>query len=226
MAAIPDGQGRTSAKWRSTHRFKGGNCYWRSEEDFLKWKEEVNAKRRQQTVEMRLTTPKKSTAPKNPGGRKGQGITSTVRTEEHTLYRWGRWWRNEEDYEYWRQGQMLKKRADRNEVSPERQMQVEREARAAIKAQQDREEKLRKEFMRLKEKHGLPKRATRIMLQNVYARTLDPEIKQFLHLESIAQMKAEERLLEIRKMFLSGMKPQDILYRTALMVGINVKAKQ
>lgn len=225
MAGTKNGEGKSSRKWRSTHRFKGGGVYWRTEQDYLDWKADMNAKRRAKTVEMRLTTPKQSTAPKNPR-MKGQGVSSTKQTAEHTIYRWGRWWRTEADYQAFRNKQIIKKRADRNEVSPERQMQIEREARAAILAAQNREEQIRHEFMRLKEKHGLPKRATRVMLQNVYARTLDPEIKQFLHLESIAQMKAEERLLAIRELFLSGAKPQDILYRTALMVGINVKAKQ
>ena len=226
MALVPDGEGRSSKKWRKTHRFKGAGRYWRSEEDFKAWQEEYNAKRRKDLEAFRKDNPPKSRAPHNPRAA-GQGIMSMKPRPTHPYYARGKYWLSEQHFRVWADEQALKKRADRNEVSIDRQLEIEAQARASLVLATKREDKIHAEFNRLKQKHGLRKNATRIELRNVYAKTLDPEIKMFFHLESVALMKADEKLEAIREMFLTpGIRPQDILYRTALMVGVAMKEKQ
>lgn len=225
MAIVPNGQGRSSKHRRDSHTYYGQGLYWRSEEDFFAWKKEYNEKRSARAREVANGAPKHNTVPKNPRMR-GQGASSNKWRPTHPYKRRGRWWRNEEEYRKFADGQALKKRAVRNEVSIDKQVEIELQTEVALKANKKRKESLNKEFMRLKEKHGLRKNAMRVELKNAYARTLDPEIKAFFHLESIAQMKADEKLHAIRDLFLSGARPQEILYRTALMVGVAMKEKQ
>lgn len=223
MGIVPTGKGRTSSHQLPSHPFKGGNKYWRSEEDFLAWRKEYNEKRNKRAREIAAGSP-----PRKPGNPRagGCGASSHKWRPTHQFKRRGRWWRSEEEYRKFAEGQALKKRAIRNEVSIDHQLEIERQTAAAIQASLKREDQLAREFIRLKEKHGLNKRATRATLKNVYAQTLDPEIKRFFHLESIALMKADEKLNAIRELFLSGARPTDILYRTALMVGVTMKEKQ
>lgn len=221
----PDGEGRTSRNWRPTHPFKAGGIYWRTEEDYLQWKKEYNARRSARAKEIAAGAPKGPQGPKHPKSA-GSGASTNKWRPTHQYKRRGRWWRSEEEYKKFADGQALRKRAIRNEVSIEHQLEIERQTQSAIKATLSRENHLQQEFMRLKAKHGLHPRATRATLKNAYAHTLDPEIKQFFHLESVAMMKADEKLHAIREMFLSGTRPQEILYRTALMVGVAMKEKQ
>lgn len=223
MGRCKEGTGRTSRIWRSTHPFHGSGLYWRSEEDYLAWKKEYNDKRRVRAEEIANGGPRRK--PGNPKAA-GAGASSMKWRPTHQIKKRGRYWRTEEDYKIFADGQALKRRAERNEVSIQRQLEIERQTQIAIDAADKREEFVAKEFVRLKEKHGLRKYARRAELKTVYARTLDPEIKQFFHLESVAQMKADERLHAIRELFLSGARPQEILYRTALMVGVAMKEKQ
>jgi hypothetical protein len=62
-------------------------------------------------------------------------------------------------------------------------------------------------------------------LKGVYDRTKDPEIAKFLQLRDQTTASDAEKLARIRKLFLSGENPYEILYQTALMVGINLRKK-
>lgn len=221
MGAVPNGQGRVSRKWTSTHRFKAGGYYWRTEEDYKAWRVEQNKIHAEKVA--RLQGEKK---PNGPSNRKGSGLSCTQKTPTHQYYAWGRYWVSREAYEEKRKQWLMTRNAVKNEISIDHQMEIEVELRSAVNRARAKEQKMSDEFMRLKLKHGLPRGATRMALKNVYARTLDPEIKQFFHLESTVALKADERLHAIRELFLSGLKPQEILYRTAIMVGVAVKEKQ
>jgi hypothetical protein len=62
-------------------------------------------------------------------------------------------------------------------------------------------------------------------LKAVYNRTRDPEIGKFLLLQDRMTTTDAEKIARIRKLFLSGKNPYDILYETALMVGIGMRKK-
>lgn len=225
MGRPRNGQGRTSTNWLPTHTYHAANKYWRSEEDYLKWKEEYSERRSTRKKEIAEGSPKRNPGPKR-AHLAGKGASSKKWRPTHQYKRQGLWWRSEEHFRIYADAQALIKRAVRNEVSIEHQLEIERQTSFAVQSRLKQEQELAKQFANLKAKHGLRKKAMRSELKNVYARTLDPEIKQFFHLESIAVMKADEKLNAIRELFLSGSRPQEIMYRTALIVGLVMKEKQ
>lgn len=217
------GSGKSSKTWLPTHQFKKYGVWWRSEEDFKVFQKEFLAKRRE--TKKRLEPEGRPRKPKH--GLEGRGVTSTVWRPTHQFYAWGRYWPSEEVWRERREHNALRNRANRNEVSIEHQVKMERQIDLAEKIYFRREQALQKEFDRLRAKHGLSPIANRRALRIAFNRTNDPEILRFFHMQSIATMGSEEKLKDIRALFSTpGIKPIDIIYRTALIVGVEMKEKQ
>lgn len=142
--------------------------------------------------------------------------------------RWNKYWVSREVFEAYAKREAARKRASDAGWPRERVdefMEMEKQARDATKLLKQRERKTRLEFDRLRLKHGLSLKANRQQLQKAWERTGDPEILAFLHLQSTLTMGDKERIDRIRKLFLSGAQPYDILYQTAIIVGVDIGRK-
>jgi hypothetical protein len=159
---------------------------------------------------------------------KGEGVGSTHKTDRHQFYGWGRWWVSEEEFQKYRDRQVLTKRA-RNAGYDYTQLdefvEMERHVLEAVDTTRKKDKRITAELRRLKKKHGLPAHCNRMHLKAVYNRTRDPEIGKFLLLQDRMTTTDAEKIARIRKLFLSGKNPYDILYETALMVGIGMRKK-
>ena len=161
---------------------------------------------------------------------RGQGNLCSLKPGAKFPYkRWGKYWVSEEKFNEYAKRESARKRAKdagwpRDRV--EEFMEMEKQAHDATKLLRQRERKIRIEFDRLRLKHGLSLKANRQQLRKAWERTGDPEILAFLHLQSTLTMGDNERVDQIRKLFLSGAQPYDILYRTAIIVGIDLKGRK
>lgn len=85
---------------------------------------------------------------------------------------------------------------------------------------------MKNELNRLRTKHGLPVTANRTHLKKAYERTGDPDIAAYLNIQNTLTASDSEKVAKIRKLFLDGeLSPVEILYETALVVGINLRKK-
>jgi len=158
----------------------------------------------------------------------GTGVGSTVRTERHTIKRWGRWWVSEEEFLKYRERQVLRKRAKTagyDYTQLDEFLEMEKATHGAIETARSREKWTQRELRRLKKKHGLGPRANRTHLKKVYERTGDEEVAAFLRILTTVTASDAEKLAHIRKLFMSDLNPYDILYQTALTVGIQLRKK-
>lgn len=159
---------------------------------------------------------------------KGEGVGSKVKTPRHQFFGWGRWWVSEEEFQKYRDRQILRKRAKNagyDYTQLDEFVEMESHVQRAVETSRQRDKRLTFEFRRLKKKYGLPANCNRIHLKAVYDRTQDPEIARYLQLRDTQTTTDAEKLARIRKLFLSGENPYEILYQTALMVGINLRKK-
>ena len=162
----------------------------------------------------------------NNSSHKGEGVGSTVKTARHQYPGWGRWWVSEEEFKKYRDRQVLAKRARKagyDYTQLDEFVEMESHVLRAVETSRQRDKRLAFEFRRLKKKYGLAPNCNRIHLKAVYDRTKDPEIAKFLQLRDQNTATDAEKLARIRKLFLSGENPYEILYQTALMVGINLR---
>ena len=190
-----------------SHPFKGHGMYWRNEKDFIAFK-------KKRAKERKVKVPKK---------RIGYGVSCQQRTAEHRIKRAGRWWKSEEDYKrFYRETELAKKAAAAG-LSLDEYVETKRKATEARQSSTNRSKYLKAELNRLREKHGLPKASNRTHLEHVYIVTRDEEVRNFLLLHSAATLTADEKIARIRKLFLSGEKPLEILYQTAIVCGINMR---
>jgi len=161
-------------------------------------------------------------------GTKGTGQTSMERTDTHTIRGWGHWWRSQEELDAYAARQGLIRRArdagyglDRLDEFKE----IEDRANEGINSLKRREKWIKHEMARLKKKHGLPPRSNRTHLKAAGERTGDPDVRFLLGIMTTATLNDTERILQIRRLFLEGKAPADILYQTALICGINLRKK-
>lgn len=225
MTFKPAGEGRSSTVQTETHTIKYGASWYRTQEDVDQVKEYnrllSRAKRRGfNTLEEYLAT--------NPDTSRPDSKSSKKWKPTHTIKSHGVYWRSQEDLQEYRARQALIKRA-RNAGYDYSQLdefiKLEGGVQKATDLAKARERRNEKEFQRLKKKHGLDRYANRIHLRAAYDRTKDPEIAAFLNILTTEDATNEKKIAEIRKLFLSGKNPYDILYQTALIVGINLRKK-
>lgn len=161
-------------------------------------------------------------------GVKGTGRMSLVQTPDHTIKGWGHWWRTQEDLDAYKRDTQFKRRARKAgfyDGEYEEFRRLETQIGHGLEDIQKRERWVRHEMARLKAKHGLPKNANRQRLKTVAERTKDPELFALLNLMTTASMNDTEKLQRIRMLFLDNKPPAEILYQTALTVGINLRKK-
>lgn len=159
---------------------------------------------------------------------KGEGVGSPIQTERHTFYGWGRWWISQLEFEKYRDRQIKVKRARKagfDYTQLDDYLQTDRAVRYAVDAASAREKEMVKEGQRLKKKYGLAPNCNRRHLQAAYNRTRDPEIAKYLKLLNESKTTDTERIAIIRKTFMSGINPYDMLHQIALTVGIELRKK-
>jgi len=219
------GEGLTTTTRTDTHTIKYGQRWYRTQADVDRVKERNRLMSRAKragfkTVEEYLAT--------KPDTSRRESKSSVHRTNTHCIKGEGVWWRTAEDLEEYRVRQRLLKRA-RNAGYDYTQLdefiEMEGNVTKAVELSMRRERRNDNEMKRLKRKHGLGAQTNRMHLRAVYDRTRDPEIAAFLNLISLEDTTNEKKIAEIRKLFLSGKNPYDILYQTALIVGINMRKK-
>jgi hypothetical protein len=158
--------------------------------------------------------------------RKGEGVSSATPTPKHKIKGSGRYWRTQEDLDEYNQRCNLVKRAKQagyDYTQIDEYLAASKETVKAVDLTRRREKRDKNELNKLKAKYGLSKNANRIHLRKVYERTGDPEIAKYLHILSTEHTSDAEKLQHIRKLFMSGINPYDILYQVALTVGINLR---
>lgn len=192
------------------HTVFGHGKWWRSQEHFDAYKAKKEAYRLKRHPRTRPLIP----------------VTSIRRDEMHTVYGHGKWWRNAEDLEEYKERQALVKRAreagyDYTQI--DEFVEMERNTRDAMKRAVSRERWVKREMARLRKKYDLPPQANRTHLGKVYERTKDPEVAALLNILMTQSDSDAAKIAHIRKLFLSGKNPYDILYETALLVGISLR---
>lgn len=208
------GKGIRSKVWRETHQLHKYGAYWRSEKDFQAWYKEHSKLRKTRWHERRPDQAK----------RIGYGRSCKERTPTHTFHGGSRWWRSQADFKRYNRQEAVKKAADKAGLSIDRYLEIQQEAHDAVQNSWSRDKYLKNELERLRQKYGLSKQANRTHLQHIYIRTQDPEIRDYLHLQSSVTMSDTAKVQRIRELFLEGGHSQlDLLYRTALTVGINLR---
>lgn len=156
-------------------------------------------------------------------------LCSTVPGAKYPFYKWSKYWVSEEAWREYSKREAQRRRAkdilgDRNRV--DEFLEMEKQARDARTLHRQRERRAQFELDRLRVKHNLKPNANTQTLKKVWERTGDPEILAFLHLKSTLTMGDKERVDRIRQLFLNEeLKPYDILYQTAIIVGINLRKK-
>lgn len=159
---------------------------------------------------------------------KGEGVGSPVQTAKHWYYGWGRWWVSEQAFEEYRQDQINKKRARKAGYATQQVdefLEMESHVHDAVQAKRVRDKRHLYEFRRLKKKHGMHPRANRIHLKAMYDKTKDPDIAKWLQLQDTLTATDAEKIARIRRLFLDGQNPREILYQTARLVGIDLRKK-
>lgn len=159
---------------------------------------------------------------------KGEGVGSPVETERHTFYGWGRWWISQLEFEKYRQDQMLKKRARKagfDYTQVDDFLRTDQRVNHALTQDLRNNKENKAELKRLKEKFGLPPNCNRIHLVAAYNRTQDPELGKFLLKISEKHTTDAQKIAIIRKTFMSGINPYDMLNQIALTVGIHLRKK-
>lgn len=200
----------TSKVRTETHTVFGHGKWWLSQEHFDAYKAKKEAYRLKN----------------HPRSRPLIAVTSIRRDELHTVYGHGKWWLNHGDLEEYKNRQALVKRAreagyDYTQI--DEFVEMESNTRDAIRRAKTRERWVRREMTRIKKKYDLPPQANRTHLGKVYERTKDPEVAALLNILMTQSDSDAAKIAHIRKLFLSGKNPYDILYETALLVGISLR---
>lgn len=158
---------------------------------------------------------------------RGKGVSCQFRTERHQVHRWGKWWVSEEEAEKYIAREKLRglrhRRGFKGTLEEFKVVEAQSQKRIEILQAQDRRLKVLK--TRVVEKHGLVPNATRFHLKGVYQRTGDPEVLTVLQLMAERRMTDADRIQEIRKAFMSGNPPLDILIKVAHLVGVDLRRK-
>lgn len=159
---------------------------------------------------------------------KGEGVGSPVQTERHTYYGWGRWWVSKAEFEKYRIDQTNKKRARKagfDYTQVDDFLRTDQAVRHATTQDVRKNKENAAELRRLKEKFGLPPNCNRLHLAAMYNKTQDPELGKFLLKLTDNHTTDAQKLAIIRKTFMSGANPYDMLYQIALTVGIHIRKK-
>jgi hypothetical protein len=226
------GKGKTSNVPTELHTIQYSGKYWQSQQDvdeFRAKKMLLNEARRHgydaSTLDQYLED---KAAGKVKVVKKGLGVCSTKPTALHQVWGDGKWWRTTEDLHNYRKRQALVKRAKKagyDYTQVDDFLEIEKATHDAVDLTIRRERRDKDAMNRLKAKYGLPSHANRRHLNALFARTKDEEIARVLNMISQRNDTDADRVARIRKLFLSGAAPYDILYQTALIVGINLRKK-
>ena len=164
-----------------------------------------------------------------PKGFKGTGYVSKVRTPNHQFFKWSQWWSSEEAFEEYRRDQNQKRKMNRHGYElhqVEKFREMETEARDLIAERKRHDHRVRLAMQQIRKKYNMDPHTHRGHFKALYLRTGDPDVKLLLNMISTAPLIDTQKLERIRQMFLDKKSPADILYTTALMVGINLRKTQ
>lgn len=208
------GKGRSSREKLPTHQIWSDGRWWRTEKDA----------RRHRQLKYEWRKRPKGEKVDRPGG---YGESSAIWRETHQFKRAGRYWRSEEAYKRAYNRHKLAKEASDAGLSIEDYIETRDKGREAMRQSLNRDRYLKAELKRLKKKHGMNPGANRTHLGALYVKTRDPEIRDFLLLHDSIKSTSDQKVARIRELLLDGKHtPLDILYQTALIVGIQMKAKK
>jgi hypothetical protein len=206
------GTGASSRVKTETHTIYKDGRWWRTRKDWERHREKKREWRK-----------------KNPSERRriGYGASSKEWLETHQFQKAGRYWRSEEDYKRAYNKHKLAREAAEAGLSIERYIEIRDKSREAYELSTKRSKFLKDELHRLKAKYDMKPSENRRHLAAKYVETRDPEIRNFLLLHDSVTSTSDEKITRIRNLILDGKhKPIDILYQTALIVGIAMKEKQ
>lgn len=208
------GKGASSRVRTDIHTLLIHGRWWRTRKDWERFNEKKKEWRRKK-------------AEGEPTDRGGYGASSKEWRETHQFQRAGRFWRSEEDYKRSYNRHKLAREAAEAGLSIERYIEVRDKSREAYELSTKRSKFLKSELHRLKAKYNMKPSENRRHLAAKYIETRDPEIRDFLLLHDSITSTSDEKIQRIRSLILDGHhKPIDILYQTALIVGIQMKANQ
>lgn len=105
-------------------------------------------------------------------------------------------------------------------------VKVHKQASQGLDSLKRREKWIKHEMTRIRKKYDLPSRANRSHLKSVYERTKDPDIFYLLNFMGSSTLNDTERLNAIRRLFIEGKPPGEILFQTAVLLGIDIRKKQ
>lgn len=206
------GKGASSRVKTETHSFYGDGRYWRSPKEWERHREKKREWRQKNPIERK---------------RMGYGASSKEWLETHQFRKAGRYWRSEEDYKRAYNKHRLARDAAEAGLSIERYIETRDKSREAYELSTRRSKFLKAELRRLKEKYNMKPSENRRHLAAKYIETRDPEIRDFMLMHDSVTSTSDEKVARIRELMLDGKhKPLDILYQTALIVGISMKEKQ
>lgn len=206
------GTGASSRVQTDTHTIYKDGRWWRTRKDWERHREKKREWRKKNPTERR---------------RIGYGASSKEWLETHQFQKAGRFWRSEEEYKRASNRHRLAREAAVAGVSIERYIELKDKSREAFELGVKRTKYLKGELRRLKAKYNMKPSESRIHLAALYVKTQDPEIRDFLLMHDSVNSTSDEKIARIRQLMLDGKhKPLDILYQTALIVGISMKEKQ
>jgi hypothetical protein len=158
---------------------------------------------------------------------KSKGVMSKTRSATHPIKGWGWYWRNQEDLDAYKKKLNDARRARTAGFGDdvEKFLKADAQADQAMAEVRSRQRFITHEMNRLKKKYGLGASANRTHLKVLAARTQDPDLMNLLNMMASKDLNDHEKIARIRKLFLEGRTPTDILYQTALIVGIQLRKK-
>lgn len=170
-----------------------------------------------------MTHPNAGKVPAN----KGKGKMSKCWTPEHKIKGWGWYWRTQEELDAYKKKINDKKRAKAAGFGDdvEKFLEADEQADRALGEVRNRQRFITYEMNRLKKKYNLGASANRTHLKALAARTQDPDLMNLLNMIASKDLNDHEKIARIRKLFLEHHTPADILYQTALIVGIQLRKK-
>jgi hypothetical protein len=164
-----------------------------------------------------------------PKGYTGTGFVSKVRTPNHPFPKWGRWWVSQQAWEEYRDFDNQRRRrvvAGKFHCETEEFVEMEKQTLAILNERSRHDQRVKRAMQAIREKYGMHPHTNRHHFRLLYERTGDQDVKALLTMISAAPLNDTQKLQRIRQMFLDGKTPGEILYATAIMVGVNLRKNQ
>lgn len=161
-----------------------------------------------------------------PKGYSGTGFVSKVPTPRHQFFKWGQWWSSEQAWDEYRRHSNERRRGATVGYyacqTPEF-LEMEKQALDLLNKRKSHDERVKRAMAAIRKKYNMDRHTNRHHFRLLYEKTGDKDVKALLELISTAPLNDTQKLERIRQLFLDKRSPADILYSTALIVGLNLR---